>query len=76
MNASLSCDLSLGCRHGLFQAAGRDDRVQEDPDQTGLGDGRGHDSVPAEGRAAHGAGHYGDPAGGVDPHRKQNRRRL
>lgn len=63
---------SLSSRHGRCGAAGRDDGVQEDPDQTRPGDGRGHDGVPAEGREAHRAGDHGDPAGGVDAHGRQD----
>lgn len=66
---SLSC---LSCRHGSLGAAGGDDGVQEEHDQTGHGDGRGHDGVPAEGGAAHRAGHHGDPAGGMDTHCRQD----
>lgn len=44
--SQLSCP---SCRDGLEGAARRDDGVQEDSDQTGLGDGRGHDGVSAEG---------------------------
>lgn len=65
----------LSCRDGSTEAAVGDDGVQEDGDQAGPGDGGGDDGVPAEGGAAHRAGHHGDPAGGVDPHGGQNRRR-
>lgn len=58
--------LCPSCRHGSLWVAGRDDGVQEDRDQAGLGDGRGHDGVSAEGGASHGAGHHGDSAGGLD----------
>lgn len=63
------CVPCLSLRDGGLGAAGRDDRVQEDPDKAGPGDGRGDDGVPAEGGAAHCAGHHGDPAGGLDAHR-------
>lgn len=50
-------------------SAGRDERVPEDPGQTGPGDGRGHDRLQAEGRASDRPGHHGDMAGGLDSNR-------
>lgn len=76
MILSLHQQSCLSCRDGFQGAARRDDGVQEDPDQTRYGDGRGHDGVSAEGRAAHRAGHHGDPAGGMDTHGRQDRWRL
>lgn len=64
----VTLDFRPSCRNGQQGAAGRDDGVQEDPDQAGPGDGRGHDGVPPEDREAHRAGHHGDAAGGVDAH--------
>lgn len=64
------------CRNGWTGATRGDERLQEDPDQAGLGDGCGHDGVPTESGAAHCAGHHGDPTGCLDTHCGQDGRRL